>query len=142
MRSRTRWRARAFQAEYRTLHRGRLGALALGVRRNLDERGLRHGRLIGTVTEITERKRLEDSHRDKSESLNIAQTAAGIATMDLNFHRRSWICSDNLHAMLGTPRHHPVERLERPAARVHPDDVERVRRAPVRDRPRRALLPL
>ena len=75
-------------------------------------------RLIGTIADITERKHLEASLRQKTESLNIAQTAAGVATMDLNFQRRSWICSDNLHEMLGIPPSTQLERLERPAARA------------------------
>jgi PAS domain-containing protein len=86
------------------------------------------------VTEITERKRLEESHRAKSESLARAQAAAGIATMDLNFHRRSWICSDNFHAFLGLPETTAVNDLNGRLLRVHPDDVERVRRAPFETR--------
>jgi two-component system sensor histidine kinase/response regulator len=119
-----------FQADYRTL-------IADGSVRWLAACGevstvtdLEHGRLIGTVTEITERKRLEESHRAKSESLARAQAAAGIATMDLNFHRRSWICSDNFHEFLGLPETTPLNDLNGRLLRVHPDDVERVRRAP------------
>jgi two-component system, sensor histidine kinase and response regulator len=119
-----------FQAEYRTL-------IADGSVRWLAACGevspiteLEHGRLIGTVTEITARKRLEESHRAKSESLTRAQAAAGIATMDLNFHRRSWICSDNFHEFLGLPETTPLNDLNGRLLRVHPDDVERVRRAP------------
>jgi PAS domain S-box-containing protein len=119
-----------FQAEYRTL-------IADGSVRWLAACGEastttepEHGRLIGTVTEITARKRLEESHRAKSESLTRAQAAAGIATMDLNFHRRSWICSDNFHEFLGLPEATPLNDLNGRLLRVHPDDVERVRRAP------------
>jgi two-component system sensor histidine kinase/response regulator len=123
-----------FQAEYRTL-------IADGSVRWLSACGevstdtdFANGRLIGTVTEITERKRLEDSHRAKSESLVRAQAAAGIATMDLNFHRRSWICSDNFHTFLGLPETTPVNDLNGRLLRVHPDDVERVRRVPFETR--------
>jgi two-component system, sensor histidine kinase and response regulator len=119
-----------FRAEYRTLIAdGSVRWLAAcGEVSTITE--LEHGRLIGTVTEITERKRLEESHRAKSESLTRAQAAAGIATMDLNFHRRSWICSDNFHEFLGLPETTPLNDLNGRLLRVHPDDVERVRRAP------------
>jgi PAS domain-containing protein len=119
-----------FQAEYRTLIAdGSVRWLAAcGEVSTITE--LEHGRLIGTVTEITARKRLEESHRAKSESLIRAQAAAGIATMDLNFHRRSWICSDNFHEFLGLPETTPLNDLNGRLLRVHPDDVERVRRAP------------
>ena len=60
-------------------------------------------RVIGTITDITERKQLEDTLAKTTESLNIAQTAAGVATMDLDFGRRSWICSDNFRELLGLP---------------------------------------
>ena len=42
-------------------------------------------RAIGTITDITERKELEDKLRYATESLNIAQTAAGVATFDFDF---------------------------------------------------------
>jgi two-component system sensor histidine kinase/response regulator len=119
-----------FQAEYRTLiSDGSVRWLAAcGEVSTVTD--LEHGRLIGTVTEITERKRLEEAHRAKSESLIRAQAAAGIATMDLNFHRRSWICSDNFHEFLGLPETTPLNDLNGRLLSVHPDDVERVRRAP------------
>src|ERR1700741_1940648 len=88
------------EAEYRTLLQdGTVRWLATPGEISNDADGM-PVRIIGTLADITERKHLEASLRQKTESLNIAQTAAGVATMDLNFHRRSWISSDNLHAML------------------------------------------
>jgi len=119
-----------FQAEYRTLMLD--GAVRwLGARGEVsrDSEGMA-ARIIGTVTDITDRKHLEESLRHKTESLTIAQTAAGVATMDLNFHRRSWICSDNFHAMLGIAESTHLNDLNGRLLRVHPDDVERIRRAP------------
>jgi PAS domain S-box-containing protein len=119
----------SFQAEYRTL-------LADGTVRWLATRGEisndadgTPARIIGTVADITERKHMEASLRRKTESLNIAQTAAGVATMDLNFHGRSWIASDNLHRMLGIPASTQLNDLNGRLASVHPEDVERVRLA-------------
>src|ERR1700722_6531867 len=60
-------------------------------------------RLIGTVADITERKELEEKLRYATESLNIAQTAAGLATFDFNFDLHTRICSGNFCALLGLP---------------------------------------
>jgi PAS domain S-box-containing protein len=120
----------AFQAEYRTLLQdGAVRWLATRGEISNDAEGT-PVRIIGTLADITERKHLEASLRQKTESLNIAQTAAGVATMDLNFHRRSWISSDNLHTMLEIPFTTQLNDLNGRLASVHPDDVERVRRAP------------
>jgi two-component system, sensor histidine kinase and response regulator len=120
----------AFEAEYRTL-------LPDGTVRWLATRGEiskeadgTPARIIGTLADITERKHLEASLRQKTESLNIAQSAAGVATMDLNFHRRSWISSDNLHEMLAIPSTTQLNDLHGRVGSVHPEDVERVRSAP------------
>ena len=87
-------------------------------------------RLIGAVKDISERKRLEETLRRTTESLNIAQTAAGVATMDLDLERHSWICSDNFHELLGISPSTRLDDLEGRLTRVHPEDLERARRAP------------
>ncbi len=91
----------------------------------------RPARLIGTVTDITERKRLEEKLNYATESLNIAQTAAGLATFDFNFGRNTRICSDNFQALLGMPPSTSLEDLDRLLSRVHPDDAARCRQAPL-----------
>ena len=119
-----------FEAQYRTLLQdGSVRWLATRGEISNDAEGV-PVRLIGTVADITERKHLEASLRQKTESLNIAQSAAGVATMDLNFHRRSWIASDNLHEMLAIPTATQLNDLNGRLASVHPQDLERVRRAP------------
>ena len=87
-------------------------------------------RVVGTLSDITLRKQLEEKLRYATESLNIAQTAAGLATFDFNFGRNSRLCSDNFHALLGIPRTVPLEDMNSLIARVHPDDVARMRCAP------------
>jgi two-component system, sensor histidine kinase and response regulator len=120
----------SFQAEYRTLVvNGAVRWLAARGEVSRDAEGV-PVRLIGTVADITERKHLEESLRHKTESLTIAQTAAGVATMDLNFHRRRWICSDNFHALLGIPESTRLNDLNGRLSRVHPEDLERIRAAP------------
>src|SRR6202041_1142901 len=92
-----------YETEYRTLSAG-------GEVRWLAGRGqvLLGGegydsRAIGTITDITDRKELEDQLHYATESLNIAQTAAGIATFDFDFRRNTRICSDNFRELLGIP---------------------------------------
>jgi two-component system, sensor histidine kinase and response regulator len=88
-------------------------------------------RAIGTITDITERKALEDKLHYATESLNIAQTAAGVATFDFDFRRNSRICSDNFRELLGIPSATPLDDLNRALSRVHPDDFAHVRSAPL-----------
>src|ERR1700676_1408551 len=93
------------------------------------------GRAIGTVSDITERKQLEEKLRYATESLNIAQTGAGLATFDFNFGGNSRICSDNFHALLGIPPLTPLDDLGLLLSRVHPDDVAGSRNAPLETTP-------
>ena len=88
-------------------------------------------RAIGTITDITERKGLEEKLRYATESLNIAQTAAGLATFDFNFGRNSRICSDNFHALLNIPPSTKLDDLNLLLSRVHPEDIARCRTAPL-----------
>jgi two-component system sensor histidine kinase/response regulator len=119
-----------FQAEYRSLRQdGGLRWLAGRGEVLRDTEGF-PARAIGTVTDITARKQLEDALRYTTESLNLAQTVAGIATMDLDFGRKSWIASDNFHDLLGIPAATPLGDLTGRLAAVHPNDLERIRRAP------------
>jgi len=88
-------------------------------------------RAIGTITDITERKGLEEKLRYATESLNIAQTAAGLATFDFNFGRNTRICSDNFHALLNIPPSAKLDDLNLLLSRVHPEDIARCRSAPL-----------
>jgi two-component system sensor histidine kinase/response regulator len=88
-------------------------------------------RAIGTINDITERKTLEEKLRYATASLNIAQTAAGLATFDFNFTRGTVICSENFHALLGIPPSTKLDDLNFLLSRVHPDDVARSRGAPL-----------
>jgi two-component system sensor histidine kinase/response regulator len=88
-------------------------------------------RAIGTISDITERKQLEEKLNYATESLNIAQTAAGLATFDFNFGANTRICSDNFHALLGIPASTKLDDLGLLLSRVHPNDVKRCRDAPL-----------
>ena len=119
-----------FQAEYRTLVlEGKSRWLAGRGQVIVDAEGL-PARIVGTVTDVTERKQLEDTLRYTTESLNIAQAVAGVATMDLDFGRKNWIASDNFQEILGVPPSTKLDDLEGHLAAVHPDDLARIRNAP------------
>jgi PAS domain S-box-containing protein len=123
-----------FQADYRTLlHTGEVRWLSSRAQL-LNDAG-RVARAIGTISDITERKELEEKLSYATESLNIAQSAAGLATFDFNFGRGSNICSDNFHALLGIPPSTKLDDLSLLLSRVHPDDVARSRSAPLETTP-------
>jgi two-component system sensor histidine kinase/response regulator len=120
-----------YQSEYRTLLlNGEVRWLASRAQVLHDAEGL-PARAVGTISDITERKQLEEKLHYATESLNIAQTAAGLATFDFNFGRNSRICSDNFHALLGIPPSTKLDDLNSLLSRVHPDDVARSRGAPL-----------
>jgi PAS domain S-box-containing protein len=122
--------AAPFHCEYRALREGG-GVRWLTVRGQVlrDPEGL-PGRAIGTSTDITDRKRLEDTLRYATESLNMAQKIAGVATFDLDFGRNNFVASDAFHELLAIPPTTPLDDLDGIMAAVHPEDVERIRWAP------------
>jgi PAS domain S-box-containing protein len=120
-----------YQCEYRTLTaNGEVRWLAGRGQVLLGAEGY-DSRAVGTITDITERKQLEDKLRLATESLDIAQTAAGVATFDFDFRRNGRICSANFLELMGMPPSTPLEDLNLSLSRVHPDDFARVRSAPL-----------
>src|ERR1700733_10781097 len=120
-----------YQCEYRTLRlTGEVHWLSGRAEIVKDDEG-RAVRAVGTLNDITERKELEEKLRYATDSLNIAQAAAGLATFDFNFGRSTRICSENFHALLGIPSSTPLDDLDQLLSRVHPDDVARMRSAPI-----------
>jgi PAS domain S-box-containing protein len=124
-----------FQGEYRTLTLN-------GEVRWLASRGqiVPHAdghpaRVVGAIRDITPRKKLEEKLRCATESLNIAQAAAGLATFDFDPGRKSWICSENFPVLLGIAPSTRLDDLELLRSRVHPDDLARCRRAPLETTP-------
>ena len=127
-----------FQAEYRSL-KVDASARWLAVRgRVVNDAGGPAARAIGTLTDITERKQLEESLRHATESLNAAQVVAGVATMDLDFGRHNCIVSANYLELLGLPPTTRLDDFEGQLKTVHPEDVEHIRCTPfaaTRDHP-------
>jgi PAS domain S-box-containing protein len=120
-----------YQCEYRTLlPTGEVRWLSGRADMVRDDAG-QPARAIGTLSDVTERKELEAKLRYATESLNIAQTAAGLATFDFNFALNARICSENFHALLGIPPSTKLDDLNLLISRVHPDDITRLRTAPI-----------
>jgi PAS domain S-box-containing protein len=86
--------------------------------------------LIGTITDITTRRALEDQLRNTSDSLSIAQTVAGVATFDLNYATQHYFATENFFDLLRLPRDTPLANLDGLLIHVHPQDFERALRAP------------
>jgi len=124
-----------YQAEYRALMtNGEIRWLA-GRGEIVNDADGRPARVVGTISDITPRKQLEEKLRYATQSLNIAQGAAGVATFDFNFDRNSRICSDNFHRLLGIPPSTQLDDLNLLLSRVHPDDVELSRSKPLETTP-------
>ena len=119
----------AYQSEYRALLiSGEVRWLA-SRGRVLQDAGGKPVRIVGTLSDITQRKQLEQRLHHATKSLDIAQAAAGLATFDFNFAMNSHVCSANFHSLLGIPPTTPLDDISGLIARVHPDDVARMRRA-------------
>jgi two-component system sensor histidine kinase/response regulator len=124
-----------FQSEYRSLRPDGSIRWLGGRGRVLPDATGRPARAIGTITDITQRKQLEDTLRYATESRNLAQTFGGVATMDLDFARRRWLASENFHEILGIPSTTSLADLDGQVAAVHIEDRERLRRAPFETTP-------
>ena len=88
-------------------------------------------RIVGTLTDITDRKQLEVQLRAATESLNVAHTAAGVATFDFDKSHKVLCCSDNLYELRGVPSGTPLDDTDRMLARVHRQDIALLRAAPL-----------
>ncbi len=128
----------SFQSEYRSL-KVDSSIRWLAVRGRVVENTAGFAaRAIGTLTDITERKQLEESLRYVTETLNVAQAVAGVANMDLDFGRKNCIVSANYLELLGLPATTRLDDFEAQLATVHPEDVELIRSTPfaaTRDHP-------
>jgi PAS domain S-box-containing protein len=117
-----------YQAEYRSLQLdGGLRWLSGRGRVMLEPGG--RARLIGTITDVTERRCLEEKLRATSNSLEIAQKAAGVATFDLDFANNRFVATDNYHELMNVPSSTELRDLPAWLAAVHPDDLGKIQRA-------------
>ena len=83
-------------------------------------RGQKH--MLTTVTDITERKRLEEALKEEEQRLLLAQQVARIGTFDWNIQTGEDVWTPELEAMYGLPPGNFPGREEAWEAMVHPDD--------------------
>jgi len=119
-----------YQAEYRSLLLGGGYRWLASRGRVVLEADGEPGHMIGTLSDITERKQLEEKLSRTSDSLNIAKAAAGVATFDINIATGECFASNNIHELLAIPPETELADLDAHLARVHPEDFERARSAP------------
>jgi PAS domain S-box-containing protein len=119
----------SFETEYRSLQLDG-GFRWLASRGRVLLEGEAAARMIGTVTEITARKRLEENLRRTSQSLSMAQTVADVATFDINLATGECFASDNYHELLRIPPSTPLTDLAGHLEHVHPDDLQAALGAP------------
>jgi PAS domain S-box-containing protein len=116
----------SFEVEYRMLHKdgsarwfSTRGAVVLG-------EGNRVQGLIGTHSDITDRKRVEDSLRDSEERISLAANAANLGFWQRDLKSDSLWLSDHARRIYGLPPDTPVTRNTLYEIK-HVDDRDRVR---------------
>lgn len=82
-------------------------------------------RMIGTVHDITERKRVEKMLLQLTDDLNRAQAVGKIGSWRLDIKQNKLTWSDENHRIFGIPRENPMT-YETFLSTVHPDDREYV----------------
>ncbi len=87
-----------------------------------DERG-NPVRMIGTIRDITERKRTEDALRENEHLLGRSQEVARLYSFAVDLASNRWSCSDMSKEILGIDDGYPMN-LDGWKDLVHPDDWE------------------
>ncbi|MEW6442253.1 MAG: PAS domain S-box protein [bacterium] len=84
-------------------------------------------RVLGAMTDITERKRTEQALRESEERLRLATDAAGLSTWDVDMRTGDVVWSDRHFRLFGyEPTAGGKATLEMWRSRVHPEDLEAV----------------
>jgi len=83
-------------------------------------------RVVGTMTDVTRRRTIEERLRATAESLSLAQTAGRIATYDVNHLTGQSVVSENFSAITGLPQRPGALRGTEWLNLVHPEDRMRV----------------
>jgi len=118
-------RTASLHIEHRMLHKdGSTRWFLAGGAAVLDAAGAPE-RLVGTTTDVTDRKRAEQALRDTQLVASMATTAARVGVWSLNLDTNEMYTDTVLPAMLGlNPEVRATRELWR--ERIHPDDLERV----------------
>jgi len=91
-----------------------------------------HGDLIGftgTITDITDRKKIERALQTNTQHLNYAQSMANIGSWDLNIEDDILTWSDELYRIFEIDPSDSTPLYDLFLKRVHPDDIDYVRTA-------------
>lgn len=112
-----------FQSEYRFLHRNGKETWVLGQGvAELDATGTVKG-YVGTVTDITERKQIENTCRESEERWHLALRGNNDGIWDWNVQTNEVFFSSRWKEMLGFKDEEIDNHLDEWAKRVHPDDL-------------------
>lgn len=84
-------------------------------------------RYVGTIQDITERRRLEDAERDVTQRLRLAIEAGRMAVWEVDIRADTMTASPELKRMLGFPEDDAVS-LEQIRACYAPGELERIQR--------------
>ena len=84
-------------------------------------------RMAGSESDITERKRVEETLQESEERLRMAQAAGGVGTFDWDFNSHTAHCSEEYFRVMGTtPTESNLVSSAEWQSWLHPEDRERV----------------
>ncbi|MES2789281.1 MAG: PAS domain S-box protein [Planctomycetota bacterium] len=86
-------------------------------------------RVIGTHTDITDRKEAENRIRELSERIQLAVKAGGVGIWELDFAEARFIWNEQMHVLYGMKQGDFHGSLEQWVTILHPDDRESISRA-------------
>ncbi|NJM88336.1 MAG: PAS domain S-box protein, partial [Hydrococcus sp. RU_2_2] len=129
-----------FYAEYRFLHKDGTVRWVIGqAMAETDSNGRVIG-YIGTVTDISDRKRTEEALRESQQRFQLAVEGADMATWDADMRTGKTIwCAKHFRILGYEPVASGEATIEMWQSRVHPDDLEQVMQAMERAKQERSL---
>lgn len=110
-----------------TLHDGNVADLEMAWNYVRDAEGQITG-FVYLVTDITARTRSDDQLRRSQQHLAEAQRIANIGSWEWILESNSFHWSDQMYRIWGFSPGYPPESLDQLLQRIHPDDVQRIRR--------------
>jgi PAS domain S-box-containing protein len=118
--------------EHRILHGdGEVRWIAVRGRATFDERvlGRRATRILGTVRDVTDRRRTLEAMRESRELLNMALDAGGMGVWFAEFESGVYECDDATRRLFGLDPDQEAFSLDEIEDRMHPDDLIGLRSA-------------